>query len=60
MEHEVITAWAGVGIGVGQLLLIAWGFRLMRLGTDQRREEAHQQHQETMTALRVLIERTGN
>ena len=39
----------------------------MRLGTDQRREEAQQQHTETMRALeqqgealRILIERTGN
>lgn len=38
----------------------------MRLGTEQRREEARQQHEETMTALhqqgdalRVLIERTA-
>ena len=47
--------------------LVLYGFRLMRLGTEQRREEAQQQHEETMTALqqqgdalRVLIERTGN
>ena len=46
--------------------LVLYGFRLMRLGTEQRREEARQQHEETMTALqqqgdalRVLIERTG-
>ena len=30
------------------------------LGTEQRREEAQQQHEETMTALRALIERTGH
>ena len=47
--------------------LVLYGFRLMRLGTKQRREEAQQQHEETMAALmqqgealRVLIERTGN
>ncbi len=26
--------------------LVLYGFRLMRLGTEQRREEAHQQHEE--------------
>lgn len=35
------------------------GFRLMRLGTEQRREEARQQHAETMRVLEVLIERTA-
>ncbi len=46
--------------------LVLYGFRLMRVGTEQRREEARQQHEETMTALhqqgdalRVLIERTA-
>ena len=46
--------------------LVLYGFRLMWLGTEQRREEARQQHEETMTALhqqgdalRVLIERTA-
>ena len=31
--------------------LVLSGFRLMRLGTEQRREEAQHQHQETMAAL---------
>ena len=31
--------------------LVLYGFRLMRLGTEQRREEARRQHEETMTAL---------
>lgn len=39
--------------------LILYGFRLMRLGTEQRREEANQQHTETMRALEILIERTA-
>ena len=39
--------------------LILYGFRLMRLGTEQRREEANQHHTETMRALEILIERTA-
>lgn len=39
--------------------LILYGFRLMRLGTEQRREEANQHHMETMRALEILIERTA-
>ena len=46
--------------------LVLYGFRLMRHGTDQRREEARQYHEEamqtheeTMLALRTLIERTA-
>ena len=39
--------------------LVLYGFRLMRLGTEQRREEARQQHEETMTALKALITGMG-
>lgn len=39
--------------------LILYGFRLMRFGTEQRREEANQHHTETMRALEILIERTA-
>ena len=39
--------------------LVLYGFRLMRLGTEQRREEANQHHTETMRALEILIERTA-
>ena len=39
--------------------LVMYGFRLIRLGTEQRREEARQQHTETMRALEALIERTA-
>ena len=39
--------------------LILYGFRLMRLGTEQCREEANQHHTETMRALEILIERTA-
>ncbi len=59
------TVLSGLTLAVSSGLVL-YGFRLMRLGTEQRREEARQQHEETMTALqqqgdalRVLIERTG-
>ena len=32
---------------------------LIRMGTEQRREEANQHHTETMRALEILIERTA-
>ena len=39
MDHEIITAWAGVGIGVGQLLLIAWGLRQMGKASQERNRQ---------------------
>ena len=39
--------------------LVLYGFCLMRLGTEQRGEEANQHHTETMCALEILIERTA-
>ena len=60
------TALSAVTLAVSSGLVL-YGFRLMGLGTEQRREEAKQQHTETMRALeqqgealRVLIERTRN
>ena len=53
-----ITYWQ-TGLSALTLLvysgLALYGFRLMRLGTEQRREGAHQQHEEAMTALKALI-----
>ena len=39
MDHQIITAWAGVGIGVGQLLLIAWGLRQMGKASQERNRQ---------------------
>ena len=39
--------------------LIMYGFRLLRLGTAQRREEVRQQHTAPRCALEALIERTA-
>ena len=53
-----ITYWQ-TGLSALVLLvysgLVLYGFRLMRLGTEQRREGARQQHEEAMTALKALI-----
>ena len=53
---QIVVALAGVIVSA---VLILRGFRLMQTSTEQRREEAQQQHAETMTALRALIERTA-
>ena len=59
-QHAIltITYWQ-TGLSALALLvysgLVLYGFRLMRLGTEQRREEARQQHEEAMTALKALI-----
>lgn len=53
---KIVVVLAGVIVST---VLILRGFRLMQTSTEQRREEAQQQHTETMTALRALIERTA-
>ena len=67
-QHATATQalWVGIGQivvvlagGIVSAVLILRGFRLMQTSTEQRREEAQQQHAETMTALRALIERTS-
>lgn len=40
---RIITAWAGVGIGVGQLLLIGWGLRQMGKTSEERNRKMDQQ-----------------
>ena len=39
MEQQIITAWAGVGIGIGQLLLIGWGLRQMGQASNDRNRQ---------------------
>ena len=39
MEQQIITAWAGVGIGIGQLLLIGWGLRQMGKASNDRNRQ---------------------
>ncbi len=66
-------AWVALGVGLGQLMLLTVGLVLMyrsntsreqqtqalALAAVQRHEEAAQRHEETMLALKALIERTA-
>ena len=66
-------AWVALGVGLGQLVLLTVGLGLMyrsntsreqqtqalALAAEQRHEEARQRHDETMLALKALIERTA-
>ena len=58
MEHEIITAWAGVGIGVGQLILIAWGLRQMGKSSQDRNRQLDQQA-ETLGKIGQALDRQG-
>ena len=65
MEHEIITAWAGVGIGVGQLLLIAWGLRQMGKASQERNrqldamEAAQREQGQALRDIGQALERQG-
>ena len=66
-------AWVALAVGLGQLLLLSVGLGLMyrsnasreqqthtlALAAEQRHDEARQRHDETMLALKALIERTA-
>ena len=43
MEQELIDMWAQVGVGVGQLLLIAWGLQRMSEASAERNRQLDQQ-----------------
>ena len=45
IEHEISTAWAGVGIGIGQLGLIGWGLWQMSQASKERNLQLDQQGQ---------------
>ena len=50
MDHQLIATWAQVGMGVGQLLLIAWGlWQLSQSG--KRRDRALDQQAETLSKI---------
>ena len=58
--------WIALGVGLAQCALIGYGLYLMSKSNDERaeqtkvmREENQQRHEESMTALKVLIERTA-
>ncbi len=56
MDHELITAWAGVGIGVGQLLLIAWGLRQMGKASEERNRKMDQQDEALRQQAQMVAE----
>ncbi len=56
MEHEIITTWAGVGIGVGQLLLIAWGLRQMGKASEERTRKMDQQDEALRQQAQMVAE----
>ena len=47
MDHQIITAWAGIGIGVGQLVMIGFGLWQMSK-SGKRRDRALDQQAETL------------
>ena len=61
-EYEaanLVTRYAAIAIGIGQLAVVWYGIRAMQRAGNQRAREQDQRHVETMTALRELISRTG-
>ena len=56
MEHEIITVWAGVGVGVGQLLLIAWGLRQMGKASEERTRKMDQQDEALRQQAQMVAE----
>ncbi len=56
MEHEIITVWAGVGIGVGQLLLIAWGLQQMGKASEERNRKMDQQDEALRQQAQMIAE----
>ena len=62
LEISRLGLWAQIVIGVVQCVLIAGGLWIMRqaaITRDKQHEEAKDRHEETMLALRALIERTA-
>ena len=43
MDQELVGMWAQVGIGVGQLLLIAWGLQRMGVASAERNRQLDRQ-----------------
>lgn len=61
-EYEaatLLTRYATIAIGVGQIAVVWYGIRAMQRAGDRRAREQDQRHAEAMTALRELIARTA-
>ena len=56
MEHQIITAWAGVGIGVGQLIMIGWGLRQMGKASEERTLQLDIMREESRGQLDIMRE----
>ena len=62
LEISRLGLWAQIALGVVQCALITGGLWIMRMAAitrDNQHEEAKDRHEETMLALRALIERTA-
>ena len=62
LEISRLGLWAQIATGVVQCALITGGLWIMRqaaITRDNQHEEAKDRHEETMLALRALIERTA-
>ena len=62
LEISRLGLWAQIVIGIVQCVLIAGGLWIMRMAAitrDNQHEEAKDRHEETMLALRALIDRTA-
>ena len=56
MEHQIITAWAGLGIGVGQLIMIGWGLRQMGKVSEDRNRQMSKASEERTAQLDIMRE----
>ena len=56
MEHQIITAWAGLGIGVGQLIMIGWGLRQMGKVSEDRNRQMGKASEERTLQLDIMRE----
>ena len=56
----IIAALVSSGVGITQCWLIWFGLKRMEETGKRREKQLDQQHEESMTALRALIERTAS
>ena len=61
LAHWIAAAQvaAAVAIGIGQIAIVRYGIRAMQEAGERRAREEDQRHEESMCALRALIERTA-
>ena len=65
MEQQLIATWARVAVGVGQLVMIAWGLRQLGRASEERNRqldimEANQRKQgQALRQVGQALERQG-